>query len=240
MRRAAVVVACCFSVALCSVAKGVRQSEPQEGSQILDQPFPEGNGYTEGPLQAMEDFLRPTGLSGGIVILNDDCEEAPNVYWKAIRGTFRPALDDFQADNPAYRWELRGSALNLVPAAGIPPLLAAKIQNFDLRTTDRQTAVGVAIQRLLALPEIRQTATALHLKEGTYYGGGPMAAWDYSSGKTPPPPPPPRPISVQVKDVSLQDALNAVAQAYGHTVWWYSQRGCQGEVTYTVEESRGY
>lgn len=206
----------------------------QEGSQILDRPFPYDIDRTEGPSTTMFEFLQDTGLSGGIVLMTDCGGAAAPLHWTAKEGsTFRQVLDDFQTTNPTYHWEIRGNALNLTPSAGIPPLLAAKVRSLDLQTTDQETNAGTALAMLQDLSEIREAATALHLSEGMYAGG--LEAVRDSSRGIVPPPKVASPINVQLKDVSLQDALNAVAQAYGHTMWIYEQRTCDGQVTYKVE-----
>lgn len=210
-----------------------RRGFSQEVSQILDREFPYDVDRPEGPLVSFEEFLRDSDLSGGIVLMSE-CQESPPVHLKAKQGsTFREVLDDFEAANPSYHWEIRGNVLNLIPAAGIPPLLAAKVRSFELQTMAQQTRFSLVFQRLLELPEIRQAATGLGLKEGTYYGG--LGVYQER-----PEPEMPLPIYVRLNNVPLQDALNAVAQAYGHTVWWYRQRACRGEVTYTLEDSRAY
>lgn len=113
----------------------------QERLQILDRPFPyDVDDRTEGPLSVLQEFLRINGLSGGIVLVSDSCGDVPPMRWWAKQGSpFRQVLDDFQAANPDYHWELRGDVLNIVPAAGIPPLLAAKVRSFDLQATDGST-----------------------------------------------------------------------------------------------------
>jgi hypothetical protein len=210
---------------------------PQGSAQTLDRPFPYDIDRTEAPLPVLEEFLRDNGLSGGIVLMSDSCEDPPLVHWRAKQGSpFRQVLDDFQAYNPDYRWDLRGNVLNVVPAAGLPPLLAAKIRTFDLHTTDQLTPYP-PLRSLLDTSEMRLAATELHLKEGSYTGGLAVAR---DSSAPPEPPKAPSPIDVHLKNISLQDALNAVAQAYGHVVWWYRQRTCQGQVTYTVEDSQAY
>ena len=82
------------------------------------------------------------------------------------------------------------------------------------------TTAGSAFEELLALPETREAAAALDLKEGTY-AGGLMVVPD--SGRIQPPKIPIA-INVPLRDVSLPDALNAIAQGYGHTMWLYEQR----------------
>ena len=207
---------------------------PQEDSQVLDKPFPQGNKGTIPMTLPMVIFLQQSGLSGGVVMMQGCDQNTPFVYWNAVQGTIRQALDDFQANNPEYHWELRGGTLDLLPAAGIPPLLAAKIRNFNLQTTDQQTSAGAAVGMLMKLPEVQQAATALHISK-SMSGGGLEAVPDYHSGKTAPLP---QLVSVQLQDVSLQDALNAVAKAYGHTMWTYWQRSCEGKTTYTMDMTR--
>lgn len=228
----------CVAVLAVLLALVAGRAFPQEGSQVLNRPFPYDVDRTEAPLQIMGEFLRDAGLSGGGGVLVTDCEDAPLLPWKATQGSsFRQVLDDFQTANPAYRWELRGNLLNVVPASGIPALLATKIPSFELQTTDQATPASLAFQKVVALPEIGQAAAALHLKEGVYQGGLTAAPGPGSAGAAPKAS---LPINLQLKDVSFQDALNSIAQTYGHTMRWYRERSCQGDVTYVVEDSQSY
>jgi hypothetical protein len=94
------------------------------------------------------------------------------------------------------------------------------------------------MENLLRLPEVLQAATGLHMREQSLVADiRARVAWDEASGKKSSQPPAKAPVLVDVhlKDVSLQDAFNAVAEAYGHTMWWYRQMACGAEVTYRVE-----
>lgn len=210
---------------------------PQTGSQILDQPFPYDADRIARPGATILEFLRNGGgLSGGVVLLTDCNGNTPALHWKAKQGsTFRQVLNDLQAANPTYRWDLHGNVLNLVPTAGIPPLLSAKISSFSLQTTDQQTNAETALVTVGDLPEIRQAATALYISKAMYAGGLEAVP---DSTLSQPRPKVPLPIYLQLKDVSLQDTLNAVAQAYGHTMWIYDQRACNRQATYKIDESR--
>ncbi|MFZ3211695.1 MAG: hypothetical protein WA188_09275 [Terriglobales bacterium] len=209
-----------------------QQTPPAGGGEILSRPITNDIDRGGSPPDVATEVLRDLGISGGVV-LTQGCADTPAATkFKARPGTtVREALDDFEAANPGYHWEDRGGLLNLVPRTGIPPFLGSRIQSFELQTTDQQTTVGLVFARLLALPEIRQSAADLHLKPGLETGH-PGVYTENPTRKEP------VPIRIQLKDVSLQDGFNAVVQAFGHTMWVYEQRECGGEKTYIVNETQ--
>ena len=140
--------------------------------------------------------------------------------------TVRDAMATFVASNRDYRWLLDGDVVDLVPTAGFP-LLDTRISSFELNTTDRQITSEAALSVLAGLPEVRQHAAELNLKPGIMQGG--PGVYDEH-----PAPRDPLPIHISLKNVSLQEAFNSVARAFGHTIWVYSERECNGDKTYSV------
>jgi hypothetical protein len=199
-----------------------------EHSQILDTPrFDQDVDLNESPNIIFGRIFGGTRTPGGVV-QSEGCSGILNVHLAAKKGmTIRVALDAFIASNPDYEWLLDGGVVNLLRRTG-PSLLDVKVRSFQLNTTDRQTAAqAILYDDLLRLPEVRHRAAELNLKPGIMTGGLGVADIDPELRK-------PIPIVLNLKDISLRQAFNSVARAYGHTVWLYHERLCNGEHTYFV------
>jgi hypothetical protein len=175
--------------------------------------------------------LRQAALSGGVAE-DIGCSTFPTAQLDVQQGaTVQEAMGAFVAQNSAYRWSEDANVVNLMPVVEFP-LLNAKIRTFELETTDT-TAAEAVLYDLLNLPEIRQRATELNLKPGMRQGG--LAHLNPGSDQRTP-----TPIRLSLHDVSLQEAFNSVVRIYGHTIWMYDERHCNGERTYVVRASKEY
>jgi hypothetical protein len=175
--------------------------------------------------------LRGTALSGGVAE-EIGCSTIPTAQLDVQQGaTVQEAMGAFVAQNPAYRWSEDANVVNLMPVVEFP-LLNARIRSFELETTDTTAAVAV-LYDLLNLPEVRQRAAELNLKPGMRQGG--LAHLNPGSDQRVP-----TPIRLSLHDVSLQEAFNSVVRVYGHTIWMYDERHCNGERTYVARASKEY
>jgi hypothetical protein len=175
--------------------------------------------------------LRGTALSGGVAE-EVGCSTFPAAQLDVQQGaTVQEAMGVFVAQNPAYRWSEDANVVNLAPVVEFP-LLNAKIRSFELETTDTRAAEAV-LYDLLNLPEIRQRAAELNLKPGLRQGGlAHLNPGSHQRTLTP--------IRLSLHDISLQEAFNSVVRVYGHTIWMYDERHCNGERTYVVRASKEY
>jgi hypothetical protein len=181
-------------------------------------------------LSILMDVLRGTGVSGGFAEFTG-CSDLPKGGLKVKQGaTVREAMDALVAANPGYQWRLEGGVVDLMPRSGVP-LLDVKIGSFHMDATDRE--VAIFFQNLLRLPEVRERAIELNLKPGLGQGW-PEAVAEH------PVPREPVPIHISVRDVSLRDAFNKVAQTAGDTIWIYNESSCTGSETYLVGVTSGY
>lgn len=177
------------------------------------------------------DVLRGTALSGGVA-QEIGCSTLETAQLDVQQGATIPeAMGAFVVQNPTYRWSDDANVLNLTPVVGFS-LLNAKIRTFELETTDTRAAEAV-LYDLLNLPEIRRRAAELNLKPGMRQGG--LAHLNLGSDQRTP-----TPIRLSLHDVSLQGAFNSVVRAYGHTIWMYDERHCNGEGTYVARASKEY
>jgi len=129
------------------------------------------------------------------------------------------ALESITQADQRYQWQMDRGVVNLIPRTGEPRLLKARINRYRTATN-----LNEALRQLLALPEVKAEASKLGLKlssGGLVLGPGP------SNGG-------PSQVSVDVKNVSLRGALNALVRAHGRAVWEYHEYRCGGSNEFFV------
>lgn len=84
-------------------------------------------------------------------------------------------------------------------------------------------STNFAIECLLALPEVRKAATELKLEQGLKLGGLSSPGQEEVT------------LRLHRKNVTLREALNAIARAHGSAVWQYSEWHCDGEPRFAIE-----
>jgi hypothetical protein len=128
--------------------------------------------------------------------------------------TLREVLDSITSGDPRYVWRMHNGAVNLEPLKGIPALLKTYLKTYDSQDTDAVSAVTF----LSSLPEVARAAAELGLTQNVMGPGlGSMAQG---------PPPRKKPLGIRLHDVTLLDALNAIARANTHGVWTYRETHC--------------
>lgn len=156
--------------------------------------------------------LGRTRSAGGMVrIVNceDDKLKRP---WRPSGSSLRQVLDAIVVADPRYQWQTQDDVINLLPIAGEPALLKIRIDEFH---AEEVTSAREALRQLRVLPEVRKGMDELHLKHG-------VALINSLSSFHPPV------FSVHCKDVSLRQALNAIAHAQGSAIWDYVEIHCDG------------
>ena len=180
-------------------------------------------------LDIFEDLLRDTGIHGGFVEMAV-CTDLPKGRLQIQKGlTVREAMDALVAANPGYEWQSKDGVVNLMPKGGAP-LLDTRIAKFQKDATDRE--IFLTIHDVLNLPEVRKREEALGIKEGPGQGG----LWGFSENAVPRVP---VPMHIDVRDISLQEVLNAIVQATPKAIWWYVGTDCGGVRTFIVQMAKG-
>jgi hypothetical protein len=121
-------------------------------------------------------------------------------------------LDAIVGTDRRYGWHIENGVVNLLPAAGEPSLLQTRLVRFRV---EKSYSVFDALGRLLVLDEVKKRMEELRLKPGIAL---------FVSGQSPHP----KEFSVHCKDVTLREALNAIARAQGRAVWDYLETHCEG------------
>jgi hypothetical protein len=159
-------------------------------------------------------FLRASTAArvpGGLVWMMKCSGEEPLLHEDRIILPISDALESLVKRDPRYKWQIDTGVVNLLPSAGEPDLLKVRIRQFKTTAT-----LTEALRQLLGLPEVTQGSIRLRLKQSTTtLLVGPTTI----RGR-------PVPITVDVRDVTLRQALNALARANGRAIWEYRAYRC--------------
>jgi hypothetical protein len=154
---------------------------------------------------------------GGIVSILD-CERKEIEYLREpFNSSLRETLEAIVAVAPEYQWHVQEGVINFIPTSGEPALLSTRITELHLENV----STGEALNQLLALPEVKKKQEEIHLSSGFDLGGLQSLR--------------PRRLSLHRQDVTLRQALNAIARAHGHAVWSYREWHCHGKVEFTLK-----
>jgi hypothetical protein len=186
-----------------------RDNRPKD---LLERQVPGYNLERLTTFSAYSSALAFTLSPGGIVRIGS-CSEEPTTYtWRPAGSKLRETLDSIVVADPRYRWELVDGVINVLPVAGEPAFLTTRIGELEVRNA---TSANWPLGKLQALPEVKRAMRDLGLRWGVTL---------FVSGQ----PPHPADFSVRCKDVTLREALNAIARAQGIAVWDYVETHCDG------------
>ncbi len=165
---------------------------------------------------AVAHLLVSNQLSGGIA-LNANCNMQPMLddtkqSFNLSGLTVKQALDEIVGRDKRYHWQQQNHSIVLSPVSGMPELLKTRVERFEV--DNPRYTLSAASGELLQLPEVKSRKKQLDLKEGLQYIIGGADRRDILKGK------------VSVADVSMYEALNAIAQTNGGAVWRYSEYNC--------------
>src|SRR5712692_5328140 len=107
--------------------------------------------------------LITASVPGGVVWKQSCSGAEPKIQSSKQLASFSKTLDSIVEKDTQYRWVSDKGTVNLVPRSGEPPLLKIRIREF--RTAER-LSLNLILEKLLALPEIKNGATRLCLNRG--------------------------------------------------------------------------
>jgi len=173
--------------------------------------------------EALLEVLRSQGVPGGIIIPSQ-CDEPPR-HRRPSGSSLRELLNSIVAADPQYQWRIDGGMVNLIPAGYVSTLLKVRIARFR---AEHVRTPNEALGKLFDTPEVQKAMTdpavgSRLLRGGIgYYDPNP----DASGGiKT---------FSVSRDNVTVREALNAIAHADGRAVWVYKQGRCKGSSFFEI------
>jgi hypothetical protein len=184
---------------------------PQE--DVLSRPAAIGDRSLPASL-AFEEALQVSGVPGGAALV-EGCADEPKAMVHPDGATLRQVLDSIISGDSHHVWRMRKGVVNLEPVKGLPALLQTHLKKYD--SGDLTDAVS-AVSYLSSLPELARAAAKHGLTQNVLGPG--------LGGVAPGPPSPKKPLGVRLHDVTLLDALNAIARANEHGVWAYGETHC--------------
>ncbi len=207
-----------FSATLLAVALlpslGVsRQAAPAPKEDVLSRSAMIGDESLPA-FSAFEGALMLSGVPGGVAFV-EGCSDQTLRMVHPHGTTLREVLDSITAGDSAYAWRMREGVVNLEPSTGLPALLRIHLKTYDSRDL---TDAASAVTFLVSSPEVERAATKFGLAHNV--SGSAL------SGLAQGPPPPKKLLGIRLHDVTLLDALNAIARTNRHGVWMYRETHC--------------
>ena len=190
-----------------------------EGSSVARISTPQQSN-TE-PLQIREAFLKVLSrarVPGGLALESDCATKNDGAEIEDATLPLQESLNRIVRKDPRYRWQSDRGAINLLPVTGEPEALSIRIKEFRAHNVK---SVELALEQLLALPEVRAHETGQLINQGLRFGG-------LSSPRA-------QPLRIYSRDATLREALNTIARAHGHAVWVYTERQCEGQHSISLE-----
>ena len=140
--------------------------------------------------------------------------------------TLRDVLDSIVAVNPQYQWSIDRGVVNLIPSNKGPVLLDLRIAELNVKSAK---TVDEILVRLFALPVMREEITRLNLSQvsgeiGMRSLGRPGSNQEEESAG----------LMLYEKNVTLREALNAIAREQGSAVWSYREQHCGGRNEFSI------
>lgn len=172
--------------------------------------------------QAVVNALLDAGAPGGVATVYD-CNGQVSYVFLPRDSSLRGVLDSIVSTDPRYTWEVKDDVINVLPSNGLPPFFAVRISRFEISQVETPNE---ALFKLLAIPEVRQAQ--LNLGRHAVQGG----TYVFCPGC---PPKETKKISVNLKGVTVREALNAISRAHGTAVWRFSQSECSGRKSFSLD-----
>ena len=135
------------------------------------------------------------------------CGSFESRFLNPTNTTLRGVLDAVVSAEPEYYWNVDEAVVNFVPRDNEPLLLRTIVSRLEVR----EVGPNEALFQLLALPEVDKVARA-ELGLHTVTGGAYAFMMDGSKFER-------KKVSLSLTNVTVLEALNAIARAHGSAVW---------------------
>jgi hypothetical protein len=190
-------------------------------SQVLTRPVVDDDLTYVTTVQAFSKALQKTKTAGGIVRLSECQEKAVMQKWQPLGGSLQEVLNEIVRVDPQYRWTIEAEVVNVLPAEDEPAFLKTHISSFSAK---KIASPDAAVSKLLVLPEVQASLRKQGLNEALKVVATPMAVGQEEVAH-----------KVRCQDVTLREALNAIARSFGNAVWAYKEKRCGGKDEFSLD-----
>ena len=166
-------------------------------------------------------MLRKAGVWGGIESYDTDCRPASEYRIPSLDGTLQNGLVQLKSQDSSLSWKVKGEGVLISQHAQLTSLLDTKVPELTFHGSD---AADKSTDKLLNLPTIRDQMTKLKLT---------LRSPELGFAQLPAHPGSEEPITL--KNITLREALNAIAKADHPRVWLFEQSACTGQTTILVQ-----
>ncbi len=175
---------------------------------------------------AFSSALNSAGMPGGIATITDCSQEATYLF-PSTASSLQGKLNGIVSTDPRIVWWITRGVVNIAPKSGDPELLNLRVREVKVRAA---RSLGEAVGQLLANPTVQKRITELHLSSGpTRTGISDLSRPGNVRGKDG------RRYSLNLRNVTVREALNAIVRAHGKAVWEYQERRCNGNAEFQIQ-----
>lgn len=169
------------------------------------------------PITVLRSYLSVTHLPGGIFVVKN-CSSTEPLITPSEKSTLRDGLNQLVKLMPEYTWSIENGVINFLPRSHSPSPLDIRIAEFKVEKTSPLDASNL----LFESEEVKSglTRLGLHLPSVELVTGGGSPVKDE------------RRVTLNEKNATLREALNAIVKADGSKTWILSVYSCNGEKTY--------
>jgi hypothetical protein len=186
---------------------------PQEAQEAMRRHREQTRG-TVTTSESLLQILRSQEVPGGIV-MPSQCGAIAR-HQMPVGSSLHELLDSLTAVVPQYRWQAENGVINVIPAGGVPAFLEVRVARFR---AERVKSPDEALVKLFEMPEVLKAMTNPAIGSRLFRGGiGFYAPAPSSDIET---------FSVRLDNVTVREALNAIARAHGHAMWTYHPNSCR-------------
>jgi hypothetical protein len=218
MKTASMLKAVLLLMLTSTLAVGQRADE-QKGStdEFLSRKVKWINPQRTDALSTLITELASLQLPGGILFVRN-CGKAEPEIIAAESSTLGDELNRFLKVMPEYQWTIDDGVLNFLPKSYSPSPLDISLDEFKVENVTTSDAYN----RLFAEEQVKNGLARLGLHEPDLqlvFGGSLSTANQ-------------RHITLNLRSVTLQEALNAIVRADGRKTWELSVNPCGAKATY--------
>ena len=171
-------------------------NRPSEGVQLSNATTPD----------ILAQALTNAGVPGGIAV-RSNCGVLEHRFLSPSKKTLRGVLDAVSSADPEYSWNVDHGVVNFVSRDDEPRLLKTIVSKLEVSSAEPNEALS----QLLALPEVAKAAGG-ELGFQTVTGGPYAFMMDGSKPER-------QKVSLSLTNVTVREALNAIARTHGTAVW---------------------